>query len=426
MLNKKIIIAIVVYLLWVVYNSTSSYFDSKSELIKELDRQLFNGAMSLPIILHEGFHKQSMDQATVTHDEDWENINRLTRFTETIELKYIYSLIRKDQKILFTVSSATKEELRTKEGISPYFSEYEDAPPEVKVALDTGRIQFAEYSDKWGHFRSVFIPLESEDGLRYVSGADIEISHIKLILRGNLLENLLNSFLSLLFIVPFIFVNHWLVLQSNKSLIAAKGNIELAHDELQQYKDELEITVKERTEELEKANDQLKKLSLIDSLTNIANRRAYDESVEREVKAAKRSNNPVALLMIDIDFFKLYNDHYGHDKGDVTLCRVAESIAKSLPRSIDLVARIGGEEFVALLPDTDIRGACSVAERIQLNVKSLAIPHEYADDMKVVTVSIGYTSLKDSELNVVDLFKQADTALYKAKEAGRNRVEVFR
>lgn len=424
-LNSRIVIAIIIYVCWIVYYSTSNYFDKKNDLLHEFDRHLVDAAMTLPLVLKHGFHNQNMDSNSVTSLEDENNINRLSELAEVIQVKYIYSLIQKNKKILFTVSSATKEELRTQKNISHYFSEYSDAPPKIKTAFDTRHVQFADYTDNWGHFRSVFIPLQAKDGLVYLSCADIEISHIESILREALFKNILYSLFFLLFIVPFIIAYNWQILFSNKSLQTAKEETELANCKLQEQQNILELTVKERTKELEKINNKLKVLSFIDTLTNIANRRAYNERLEIETKTAKRTNTFLALLMIDIDYFKAYNDNYGHSEGDVILCKVAESITQSLTRSIDFVARFGGEEFVVLLPNTNINGAYAVAERIGAKICSLAIPHKYAKDMDILTVSIGCTALSGDSLNSSDLLNQADIALYMAKEKGRHRTEIF-
>ncbi len=186
-----------------------------------------------------------------------------------------------------------------------------------------------------------------------------------------------------------------------------------------------EEVLKQRTQELEFANTKYKQLSETDPLTQISNRRVYEERIANEINSAKRSGSSVSLLMIDVDFFKKYNDNYGHDSGDVALIRVAKTVVESLPRSTDLAVRFGGEEFLVLMPQTDVDGAYTVAERIRLNVKALAIPHEYSDVSPVVTVSIGLASLKGGGLNEVDLLKQADIALYNAKNNGRNRCEIY-
>ncbi len=179
--------------------------------------------------------------------------------------------------------------------------------------------------------------------------------------------------------------------------------------------------VLDRTKQLEFANNQLKVLSETDSLTQIANRRVYEQRLVQEIASSKRTTLPLALIMIDIDYFKKFNDNYGHDAGDQAITRIAKSIKESLPRKTDLAARYGGEEFVVLMPSTNSNGAYIVAEQIRTNVKALAITHMYSDVANVVTVSIGFSSLQGRKLNETNLLKHADSALYCAKENGRNQ-----
>lgn len=187
----------------------------------------------------------------------------------------------------------------------------------------------------------------------------------------------------------------------------------------------LEEIVRQRTHELENANLRYKQLSETDPLTRIPNRRAYEDQVTEEVNAARRTRQALSMLMVDIDHFKGFNDHYGHDAGDIALRRVAEEIIDALPRSTDFAARFGGEEFVVLLPSTDIEGAHQVAERIRSRVRSLGIAHDYSDGIGTITVSVGIASLGGAALNEGDLLRQADAALYSAKKDGRNRCVVF-
>jgi diguanylate cyclase (GGDEF)-like protein len=179
--------------------------------------------------------------------------------------------------------------------------------------------------------------------------------------------------------------------------------------------------VSNRTEDLERANLQLKQLSETDPLTRIPNRRAYEQRIDNEIKVVKRSGRPLSLLLVDIDYFKVFNDHYGHGAGDMALKQVAEEIAESLPRSTDFAARYGGEEFVVIMPSTDSEGALHVAQRICTHVRSLGITHDYSHGIGVITVSIGVTSLSETTLSEDELLKQADSALYAAKKSGRNR-----
>ncbi|MDX2424867.1 MAG: diguanylate cyclase [Cycloclasticus sp.] len=189
---------------------------------------------------------------------------------------------------------------------------------------------------------------------------------------------------------------------------------------------ENERRIVEKTIEIERAKEEYKRLSETDALTQIPNRRAYDSRLADEINTAKRSGQKLALLLFDIDSFKQYNDFYGHDLGDLTLKRIADTISATLPRSTDFVARFGGEEFVVLLPSTDTAGAYEVAERIRMKVNSLAIPHEVSTTESVVTVSVGLSSMHADEMTGVDLFKQADEALYVAKASGKNRTKVFK
>lgn len=174
---------------------------------------------------------------------------------------------------------------------------------------------------------------------------------------------------------------------------------------------------------LKMKTDLLESQAMLDGLTNIPNRRRFDETLESEWKRAQRSGTPLSLIMGDIDFFKHYNDNYGHGVGDECLKKVAAALAGSIDRPSDLVARYGGEEFVILLPETDATGAMAIAERFRSQVESLRIPHEYSDASNVVTVSVGLACVTPkAEMKQGDLLKLADDQLYRSKQTGRNRV----
>lgn len=173
---------------------------------------------------------------------------------------------------------------------------------------------------------------------------------------------------------------------------------------------------------LEEANVRLDGLSMQDGLTGIANRRRMDELLPRMAANCAREKEPLSLIMLDIDFFKGYNDKYGHLKGDETLKAVAQAMAQATERATDLVARYGGEEFVVVLPNTDADGARKVAERILLTVESLGIPNEASTVASCVTVSAGIAAaVPEPGQDCMELIDKADTALYAAKSAGRNR-----
>ncbi|MEE4254300.1 MAG: sensor domain-containing diguanylate cyclase [Desulfuromusa sp.] len=182
---------------------------------------------------------------------------------------------------------------------------------------------------------------------------------------------------------------------------------------------------KQAKEALEQANMALEKMALVDGLTQIANRRCFDDTLAKEWQRLKRTEQPISLLLGDIDYFKKFNDHYGHQAGDDCLREVGTALASSVFRPADLVARYGGEEFVLLLPDVEAEGALKVAERVLEAIKALQIPHQASEVRNTVSISIGAATLTPTEdQQPAALIAMADEALYRAKEQGRNRVLV--
>ena len=165
----------------------------------------------------------------------------------------------------------------------------------------------------------------------------------------------------------------------------------------------------------------LKSLAAQDSLTTLANRRSLDDKLQVEWKRAQRNSASLAFIIADIDHFKCYNDHYGHQQGDECLRTVADAIGASVFRPADMTARYGGEEFAIVMPDTDLAGALAVAERIGSAVRNKGIPHAASVTAPHVTLSLGVASLVPASKSTPDiLIAAADTALYRAKRAGRN------
>ncbi len=184
------------------------------------------------------------------------------------------------------------------------------------------------------------------------------------------------------------------------------------------------VLVRVRTQlTLKIQTDLLRFLSLTDSLTGVANRRQFDLTLVSESQRLRRTGEPLALLMIDVDYFKRYNDHYGHPLGDTCLQSIAACLSRSLLRSHDLVARYGGEEFACILPETPLVGALSKAAAMERAVRSLAIPHPASEVASVVTISVG-VALSDAAApeDPWALVRIADEQLYLAKNAGRGRV----
>ncbi|ACB51643.1 probable regulatory components of sensory transduction system [Crocosphaera subtropica ATCC 51142] len=184
-----------------------------------------------------------------------------------------------------------------------------------------------------------------------------------------------------------------------------------------------DITERRNLEQsLKKANKKLSYLAVVDDLTEIANRRRFDDFLNKEWRRLLRTQDPLSLILLDVDFFKCYNDYYGHPKGDDCLVKIAQLANNSVSRCSDLVARYGGEEFAVILPNTDKRGAIIVAQRIHQNIRNARIPHETSKKGSIISVSLGVAclipSLQESPKNLINL---ADQALYQAKNQGRDR-----
>lgn len=177
----------------------------------------------------------------------------------------------------------------------------------------------------------------------------------------------------------------------------------------------------EELSELRAANCRLENLSICDALTGISNRRHFDQYLEISFKSSRRSGKPLSLIIADIDYFKSYNDNYGHLKGDECIIKVAKAIASSVNRPTDLVTRYGGEEFAIVLTETDKDGAMIVAEKIRKNINELNIRNEYSSVAPHITISLGVATIMPSDDCSIEYFiNRADKSLYKAKGSGRN------
>lgn len=222
-----------------------------------------------------------------------------------------------------------------------------------------------------------------------------------------------------------------------KSELAERQKVEIA---LKTMRDDLERRVQQRTCDLEMrnrqldetrialeiANDQLQNLVSVDGLTGIANRRHFDDRLEREIRRAVRSNKPLTLILSDIDSFKDYNDRYGHVQGDVALRRIGAVLKQTFRRADDLTARYGGEEFATILYGIDGKEATRIAERLRRDVKQLHIPHDASPVADCVTLSSGVASIQTTQIYPPEaIVSAADKALYAAKAQGKDRVEAI-
>ena len=195
-------------------------------------------------------------------------------------------------------------------------------------------------------------------------------------------------------------------------------------EQLRQANAELEQRVAERTAELERAMEALHRLAVEDPLTGLANRRRFNDAMDEEIRRARRSGTPLSLLMCDVDFFKRFNDAYGHQGGDDCLRMVGAVMRDIFKRAGELPARYGGEEFTVILPGVDREHALNVGEKLRRSIEDQAVPHKGSDVAPVVTISVGIATASElgGGIDADWLVARADEALYKSKAAGRNRV----
>lgn len=200
----------------------------------------------------------------------------------------------------------------------------------------------------------------------------------------------------------------------------------LLYEKNHQLKVEIESRVQAEYE-LQEANSKLQQLAFIDSVTGVGNRRYFDEQFSRSWRQMIRENNNLSLILCDLDYFKIYNDTFGHPAGDQCLKQVANAIKQGAKRPFDAVFRYGGEEFVIILPQTPLEGAIQVAKNIQFEIEQLQIPHPNSLTHPYVTLSFGIASqLPQTETSQDTLILQADEALYLAKIKGRNNYVFYR
>jgi diguanylate cyclase (GGDEF)-like protein len=215
------------------------------------------------------------------------------------------------------------------------------------------------------------------------------------------------------------------LLQAYVDLLSEYKKLFRQTQRLVKMSDRMQHSLNTLNAELQEHKEILSRMSYVDGLTSIANRRRFDECLESEWKRALRAGSSLALIILDLDYFKQFNDHYGHGAGDECLIQVAQALDSSVKRPGDLVARFGGEEFAVLLPETDYDGAFRVASKLQKNIEHLAIKHEYSAVAQFVTVSIGVALIvPGAEHSLQQLIEEADKQLYAAKRAGRNQIQA--
>jgi diguanylate cyclase (GGDEF)-like protein len=218
-----------------------------------------------------------------------------------------------------------------------------------------------------------------------------------------------------------------LVSVTNRMYMSFKNMISMnwEREAISQELGDLTGSLRDRNRQLRDARRQLTDLANVDELTGLGNRRLVNNALQEEINRARRSGAPLSVILLDVDYFKLYNDNYGHPAGDLVLQALADVMQRATSRAGEVVARYGGEEFILVLPNASNVAAMRTATRLRELVNTEAIPHGFSDVADHITVSQGLVTVRpDSELEPMQLVEMADKALYKAKDAGRNGIEI--
>jgi diguanylate cyclase (GGDEF)-like protein len=389
MFNKKLqilfsIVVLFIFLTGFVWYNFSVYHELRKLVYDKVDHRLLVAAKGTVLLLKEDFHERAKSPESISTSEDKKNIDQLSQFAQLSGVEYVYTMIRKEGKIYFTSSSATEEERKSGELLTQYFDEYEDLDDEVNRVFEEQRTLYSESTDEWGTHRSVAVPYRTSDGTIYISGADIEIDLFHEMIQEVTAKNIFFGLILLLSGFPMLIWNF------KKSKVALMSLVE--HD----------------------------------PLTKLFNRRGLSERLPKAIASCARRENYGALLFIDLDHFKSVNDSKGHAVGDIVLTEVAHRL-KNSTRVEDTLARFGGDEFVILIEDIGDEEEESITNisKIASNIlSSISMPYDINDNTFSITGSIGI-SLFSAETDPEDILRYADTAMYTAKDAGRNTMKFF-
>lgn len=393
-------LSVAFYIMCILGYSSFEYYHNTKEKIKEIDTHLFNAASSIPILVDSATMNKLVNGQLNLKDYD-ELVLRLSHYSKVYNIAYLYQLKYDGKNIINVLTSENDNNLLSKT-YQRYNEIYPNILPSVVKAIENREITYDSMPDSFGSFRSVYIPLELENGEVHIMGADIDLSEIKQITRKEMLRSIITGVLLLIFASPLVLFTYY--------------NMKKIFNELENSFNHLKIMT-----------NKYKELSSIDPLTSLPNRRSFFDSARREVHKARRHEDELVVLIADIDHFKNVNDKYGHLVGDSVLSAFADKIKADL-RGEDLCGRYGGEEFIMLLPNTSLRSAYDICERLRRNCQDNAMT--FGELSLYITVSIGVAHLNlEPGLSIDEILsiaiKNSDTALYQAKSGGRNQVVVF-
>jgi diguanylate cyclase (GGDEF)-like protein len=446
---------------------TFFYLSAVDSLIRNLQDRLKYSAALISQTIDAGRLENIRKQSDNSLPEYREYLSLLRAFRKTNpDIAYLYIMRKENNRIFFVIDSD-----ETDQQALPG-QEYLPDVPTLREGFSGPSVDKQIYTDQWGSTMSGYSPLRNGNG-RYLVGVDMRATEVRNKLHNLRISGIISLFFSVLLALIFsrLLSSHFntpIQLLVSRCVAIAKGKLgerldfragdeldnlidafndmsanlhdsqeknRLGEEALRKSRDELEVRVDERTKELvnlnkelvqevaerKQAEERLAQAATSDPLTGLMNRRAMLDQLKYQAIRYRRSNTPFVILLIDLDHFKNINDAYGHDAGDEALVAVAGCLRNST-RSQDLISRWGGEEFMVLLPDTDLKGGLAAAEKIRSNVARKSFT---AGGINLeLTLSAGVAAYS-AEQTLDDCIKAADTALYQAKNEGRNRVSAF-
>ncbi len=397
----KLSAAIGFTLLVVALFCTWSYLQEEQRLFAQIDNQLLAAASTIPYVLKDDFHDRATTANSISPNEDQQNIQSLSALGNKLGMKFLYTVIQdRDGKYRLSSSGATKKELEQEKEVH-YFTPYPDVSKLIIASFKNDKTIFSaraqkyfpiyasDYTDRWGTYRSVFIPLQSPGGRRYFACADIDITHVTSLLQQNLMQNLLAFALLTMAILPIIY-----------------SYVKVVRRKRREYQQVHKLYL-----------DQSER-SVTDALTKIGNRLKLDNELKAAMNNFHNTGQPFGLVMIDIDHFKNINDQHGHQVGDIVLQQFANLLVQH-SRSNDVIGRWGGEEFMIIYLSTNLEGAYHHAEKMRKIIEESEF-----EEIDKITASFGVAqSIHGIALD--ELLHCADLALYTAKKDGRNRTVKY-
>jgi len=389
--QNRIYVSLVFFFLVIVIYAGFSYESKKEDILKTVDEKLLSTAIATQAIMGHDFTDKSVNSSSISEQEDMQNILNLSKFAKASDVKYIYIMIQDGNITRFITSSATDEEIKTGKQLTRYYDSY-DNNKNISKAFKTKQVIFdASVEDKWGYFRSVFVPYTTPNGKGYVVGVDVDLNFIETLSRKAALKELIGSLLILLSLSPILYLLN--LFKKDNSILQSK--IDEATQELKEINNHLQEKVKHQTMELIEQFYH-------DTLTDLPNRNGLQEELKK--------SNIVAIAILNIDDFKEINDFFGSGAGDNILIQFAKFV-----NFIHPTYRLAGDEFAMIFEDTFSK---EEIKKVIENITQKVEEHYFFVDSQIINLRLSVGIAYGNYANITS----ADIAMHQAKA---NKIPIW-